>query len=113
MKTEEDWPAVKDVWLMLQLGREASDARVEEIARHAESYINAQPYASDDTRRECAGVARSIAAFARSRIQKPKTREQVLEEALRKVANLPPYSIPFDESTTPQSIARNALERKP
>ena len=93
----------------------SADERAEEIARYAEGHINAQPYASDDTRRECASLARSIAAYARSTIRSaPKTRERVLEEALRYYANRHvSASNPWAGEISPGEVARRALEWKP
>lgn len=72
----------------------------EEIAQLFEGISRNQPYAGD--------LREWGAQLARSTIQNPKTREQVLEEALRQIragtdcAGTPPYE-----------IARRALEWKP
>lgn len=67
----------------IKMANEMADERAEEIARHADSHVNAQVICDQVTRTFCASVARDIAHFARSFISKKRTREQVLEEALR------------------------------
>jgi hypothetical protein len=107
----------------LQLGREMADERAEEIARLAEKSATDESFAagagSPDRGREYG--YRVAATFARSFIYKKRTREEVLEDALRKkvledalrkIEGLGPYSVPFDDSTTPKGIAKRALEWK-
>lgn len=81
--------------------REAADARAEEIAREIALRVpdgTIAPYNS----RECGLI--EAKAIARSFITKPKTREQVLEEALRSISALIPDARP---------TAQRALEWKP
>lgn len=80
-------------------------------ADEREKDIEALERADDILRRERFISPEIIMALGR--LREPKTREGVLEEALRKISELGPYSIPFDDSTTPQWIARRALEWKP
>jgi hypothetical protein len=86
VKTEQEW---RERWTQIvdssprildddaiQLGREMADERAEEIARLCEARQTDTGSAWD----LCQGIA---AALARSTITKPKTREQVLEDAAR------------------------------
>lgn len=78
----------------LQLGREMADARAEEIAKQCDDRednipgkvppvgaTERQPYFEGSRH-----AWRAAASLARSTISKPKTREQVLEDALLKTA---------------------------
>lgn len=85
-----EWVPAPAVEAMLKLGHEMADARAEEIAAR------------------CEGVAASI---ARAFISKPKTREQVLEEALRRIADDAMKDNVFGDGK--REIARQALEWKP
>jgi len=68
--------------LMLKLGQEMADARAEEIARMLDKPTD-RPW--EELPHDYA--LRAAARIARSTIQKPKTREERLEEALREIAN--------------------------
>ena len=117
---------------MVQLAREAADARAEEIAQALEAsiliYRSHSGLTSADVKERAVQIARSFITkpkeqkryyhigeynrtypppkgFYRTEAQpnEPKTREQVLEEALREIA----------KNSPPSSIARRALEWKP
>lgn len=123
MKTEAKWEArareLSSVADALRLGREmaqeAADARAEEIAQALDRFAQRQRDLADENQRACrpiegkvlAATAFTIAAeHARSTITKPKTREQVLEQALRAIAQ-------EDDGCPNGEIARRALEWKP
>ncbi len=113
MKTDKEWEArALEVWneassedhaaAMVRLGREMADARAEEIALHF-----------DACWRDCGVKALTYyeaAAYCRSTITKPKTREQVLEAALRALLNDP---VMRGLGGGPVDTARRALEWKP
>ena len=96
-----DWPVVE---MALQLGREMADERAEEIARRIE--ISGVSHPTDKEWTLTSVWTRCVertADIARSTIQKPKTRERVLEEALREIHNSHASQFCAD-------IARRALE---
>ena len=71
------------VRVALQLGQEMADARAEEIAKMLSVRADEFEEEPDFERRFLVGELRAAAIFIRNTISKPKTREQVLEEALR------------------------------
>ncbi len=67
---------------MLQLGREMADARAEEIAQAITAGLPKVWFAGNGDGHRIDGMY-AAASIARSTITKPKTREQVLDAALR------------------------------
>jgi hypothetical protein len=97
----------------LQLGREMADARAEEIALLLEKEATEVVFDLPAWEVVGAKVYRLAARFARSTITKPKTREQVLEEALREIEPLTTNETWQQEAIRKSDIARRALEWKP
>lgn len=93
--------------MALQLGREMADARAEEIAKAIEASPRPYDFRWQFERFKALDIARSF-------LSKPKTREQVLEEALRYYAgkHLNAGNI-FAEETSPGEVARRALDWRP
>lgn len=95
----------------LKLGQEMADARAEEIAQMIASFSLKDTHAP--TRAELAECVLAAAAkIARSFIAKPKTREQVLEEALREIEPLTTNETWQQEAIRKSDVARRALEWK-
>lgn len=92
---------------ILQLGQEMADARAEEIARAVLEYklmgCLTCPHQA---------ASADAARIARSFISKKKTREEVLEEALKEISSLPcNYANPPEPRSV--CIAKRALDWKP
>jgi hypothetical protein len=100
----------------VQLAREYADARAEEISQAIEK-CNAVRMSKAELLLRQQGIGlepqelrAQAASIARSFIQKPKTREQVLEEALRYYADRALNAgNPWADETSPGAIARRAL----
>lgn len=93
----------------LQIGSEMADARAREIAQKLEWARDHSTFSPDAHGDGWRGGLGDAAGIARSTIMQPKTREQVLEEALREIAG----SNEAAGAQHPCSVARRALEWKP
>ena len=95
--------------VMVKLGREMSDARAEEIAVKCETFRDDHLRAVARGSKLSDGLVMGLergAFLARLSIAKPKTREQVLEEALKEIRRLTALG-------DAAGIARRALEWRP
>jgi hypothetical protein len=137
VKTESEWEARARELLpgppfhtaekarkaMLQLGREMAEEAGAEASLYWAKHVQAMAADMDSLRDErdaaadaraeeiaqaCYHISEACAEIARSFISQPKTREQVLEEALSAIR-----AGTDDAGTPPYEIARRALEWKP
>lgn len=111
---------IEDSWRkrIVKARAEAADERAEEIAKACEQSVDNQQRASAGWSMEEAEWRQGLrqgASIARSTIQKPKTREQVLEEALREIDDFGKErtAAALASMKNPYEIARRALEWKP
>lgn len=108
-----DWCPPKNVHddivkAALKLGREMADARAEEIAREIEADSSWCPHPWCESAATClACLTRKTIVERTRKAIKPKTREQVLEEALCEIERM---TLPGEAKHT---VARRALEWTP
>lgn len=105
----------------LQLAREMADARAEEIAGWLRLLHHSRPELEGD--REQYALLTAAKDIERRYCKKPKTREQVLEEALREIDGLVEVPYPSPQCCLEEyrqagweacrGVARRALEWKP
>ena len=114
---EQSMKEANSIWCYaLQLGNEMADARAEEIALRCERVSREPelqyPELTSDNARYAMCKAAQIARSFISKKPEPKTREQVLEDALREIEKPSPFEGSWNELLRKRELALRALEWK-